>query len=107
MLKEILENMTIYIEDESIDCWNQASSNKDVWFSRIYLEFVPWRNWRGMVDVFYNTEETKEQPVVSQSFFGKIITYVQELALFTWRSIVYMETGSSVWKGRWIQETST
>ena len=41
MLKEILENMTLYIEDETMIVGNQASSNKDApIFPEYTLEFV-------------------------------------------------------------------
>lgn len=41
MLKEILENMSIYIEEESMIAGNQASSNKDApIFPEYTLEFV-------------------------------------------------------------------
>ncbi|HGA1436227.1 TPA: pyruvate formate lyase family protein, partial [Streptococcus suis] len=41
MLKEILENMTLYIEEESLIAGNQASSNKDApIFPEYTLEFV-------------------------------------------------------------------
>ncbi|MBZ5797273.1 hypothetical protein K8353_45355, partial [Burkholderia contaminans] len=65
MLKEILENMSIYIEEESMIAGNQASSNKDApIFPEYTLEFVLneldlFEKRDG--DVFYITEETKEQ----------------------------------------------
>lgn len=65
MLKEILENMTLYIEEESLIAGNQASSNKDApIFPEYTLEFVLneldlFEKRDG--DVFYITEETKEQ----------------------------------------------
>ena len=41
MLKQILENMTLYIEDETMIVGNQASSNKDApIFPEYTLEFV-------------------------------------------------------------------
>lgn len=64
MLKNILEKMTIYIEDETLIVGNQASSNKDApIFPEYTLEFVineldKFEKRDG--DVFYITEETKE-----------------------------------------------
>ena len=85
MLKEILENMTIYIEDESMIAGNQASSNKDVSiFPEYTLEFVLkeldlFEN--GMVTSSILRKKRKSSSVVSHRS-GKIITYVQELELF-------------------------
>ena len=64
MLKNILEKMSIYIEDETLIVGNQASSNKDApIFPEYTLEFVideldKFEKRDG--DVFYITEETKE-----------------------------------------------
>ena len=65
MLKNILEKMTIYIEDETLIVGNQAQSNKDApIFPEYTLEFVMreldlFEKRDG--DVFYITEETKQQ----------------------------------------------
>ncbi|MFX3952250.1 pyruvate formate lyase family protein, partial [Streptococcus suis] len=65
ILKEILENMTLYNEEESLIAGNQASSNKYApIFPEYTLEFVLneldlFEKRDG--DVFYITEETKEQ----------------------------------------------
>ena len=64
MLKNILEKMSIYIEDETLIVGNQASSNRDApIFPEYTLEFVLneldlFEKRDG--DVFYITEETKE-----------------------------------------------
>ena len=103
MLKEILENMTIYIEDESMIAGNQASSNKDApIFPEYTLEFVLkeldlFEKRDG--DVFYITEE-KSNSVVSHHF-GKIITCVHELELFYRKKYLSIwKQDSLVWKGR-------
>ena len=64
MLKNILEKMSIYIEDETLIVGNQASSNKDApIFPEYTMKFVmeeldTFEKRDG--DVFYITEETKE-----------------------------------------------
>lgn len=64
MLKNILEKMSIYIEDETLIVGNQAASNKDApIFPEYTLEFVMneldlFEKRDG--DVFYITEQTKE-----------------------------------------------
>lgn len=64
MLKNILEKMSIYIEEETLIVGNQAASNKDApIFPEYTLEFVineldKFEKRDG--DVFYITEETKE-----------------------------------------------
>ena len=65
MLQNILEKMSIYIEDETILVGNQASSNKDApVFPEYTLKFILdeldlFEKRDG--DVFYITEETKAQ----------------------------------------------
>ncbi len=65
MLKNILENMTIYIEEETKIVGNQASSNNDApVFPEYTMEFIideldKFEKRDG--DVFYITEETKEK----------------------------------------------
>ena len=65
MLKNILENMTIYIEDETMIAGNQASANRS---APIFPEYA--MDWvikeldefdKRDGDAFYITEETKEQ----------------------------------------------
>ena len=53
MLKEILENMTIYIEDESMIAGNQASSNKDapIFPERCDTTELLFRFFRNIEDV--------------------------------------------------------
>ena len=64
MLKNILEKMPIYIEDETLIVGNQASSNKDApIFPEYTMKFVIdeldlFEKRDG--DVFYITEDTKE-----------------------------------------------
>ena len=65
MLKNILEKMTIYIEDQTVIVGNQASSNKDApIFPEYTLDFVldeldTFEKRDG--DVFYITQQTKDQ----------------------------------------------
>lgn len=65
MLKKILECMTIYIEDKTLIAGNQATKNTNApIFPEYTLEFVMneldlFEQRDG--DVFYITEETKEQ----------------------------------------------
>lgn len=104
MLKEILENMTIYIEDESMIAGNQASSNKDApIFPEYTLEFVLKELdllKSGMVTSSILRKKRKSSSVVSHRS-GKIITYVQELELFYLKKYLSIwKQDSSVWKGR-------
>ena len=65
MLQKILEHMTVYIEDKSLLAGNQATKNRNApVFPEYTLEFVMneldlFEKRDG--DVFYITEETKEQ----------------------------------------------
>ena len=65
MLKKILENMSIYIEDRTLLAGNQATKNRNApVFPEYTLKFVIdeldlFEKRDG--DVFYITEETKEQ----------------------------------------------
>ena len=65
MLQKILENMSIYIEDKSLIAGNQATKNKNApIFPEYTMEFVMneldlFEKRDG--DVFYITEETKQQ----------------------------------------------
>ncbi len=65
MLKNILEKMPIYIDENTLIVGNQASSNRDApIFPEYTMEFVMneldfFEKRDG--DVFYITEETKEQ----------------------------------------------
>lgn len=97
MLKEILENMTIYIEEESMIAGNQASSNKDApIFPEYTLEFVLneldlFEKRDG--DVFYITEETKEQLRSIAPFWENNNLRARAGALLPEEVSVYMETG--------------
>jgi len=77
MLQNILEKMSIYIEDETLIVGNQAESNKDApIFPEYTMEFVIkeldlFEKRDG--DVFYITEETKEK-LRSIAPFGRITT---------------------------------
>ena len=97
MLKEILENMTLYIEDETMIVGNQASSNKDApIFPEYTLEFVLneldlFEKRDG--DVFYITEETKEQIRSIAPFWENNNLRARAGALLPEEVQVYMETG--------------
>ncbi len=97
MLKEILENMTLYIEDETMIVGNQASSNKDApIFPEYTLEFVLneldlFEKRDG--DVFYITEETKEQLRSIAPFWENNNLRARAGALLPEEVQVYMETG--------------
>lgn len=97
MLKEILENMSIYIEEESMIAGNQASSNKDApIFPEYTLEFVLneldlFEKRDG--DVFYITEETKEQLRSIAPFWENNNLRARAGALLPEEVSVYMETG--------------
>ena len=97
MLKEILENMTLYIEDETMIVGNQASSNKDApIFPEYTLEFVLneldlFEKRDG--DVFYITEETKEQLRNIAPFWENNNLRARAGALLPEEVQVYMETG--------------
>ena len=97
MLKEILENMTIYIEDESMIAGNQASSNKD---APIFPEYTFRVRSEGIGsfekrdgDVFYITEETKEQLRSIAPFWENNNLRARAGALLPEEVSVYMETG--------------
>ncbi|SQG82349.1 formate acetyltransferase [Streptococcus uberis] len=97
MLQNILEHMTIYIEDDSFIAGNQASSNKDApIFPEYTLEFVIneldlFEKRDG--DVFYITEETKEQLRSIAPFWENNNLRARAGALLPKEVDVYMETG--------------
>ncbi|PZO95170.1 glycyl radical protein [Streptococcus halichoeri] len=97
MLQEVLENMTIYIEEDSFIAGNQASSNKDApIFPEYTLEFVIkeldlFEKRDG--DVFYITEETKEQLRSIAPFWENNNLRARAGALLPKEVAVYMETG--------------
>lgn len=97
MLKNILEKMSIYIEEETFIVGNQASSNKDApIFPEYTLEFVideldKFEKRDG--DVFYITEETKEQLRSIAPFWENNNLRAKAGALLPEEVHVYMETG--------------
>jgi len=97
MLKNILEKMTIYIEDETLIVGNQASSNKDApIFPEYTLEFVmneldTFEKRDG--DVFYITEETKQQIREIAPFWENNNLRAKGGALLPKEVEVFMETG--------------
>ena len=97
MVKNILKKMHIYIEDETILVGNQASSNKDApIFPEYTLKFVIdeldlFEKRDG--DVFYITEETKQQLREIAPFWEKICLRAKGEALIPEEMKPYMDTG--------------
>lgn len=97
MLKNVLEKMHIYIEDETMIVGNQAASNKDApIFPEYTLEFVIkeldlFEKRDG--DVFYITEETKEQLRSIAPFWENNNLRAKGGALLPEEVNVFMETG--------------
>ncbi|MGG5372192.1 glycyl radical protein [Enterococcus sp. AZ196] len=97
MLKNILEKMSIYIEDETMIVGNQAASNKDApIFPEYTMEFVLneldlFEKRDG--DVFYITEETKEDLRSIVSFWENNNLRAKAGALLPDEVSVFMETG--------------
>lgn len=97
MLKNILEKMSIYIEDETWIVGNQAASNKDApIFPEYTLEFVineldTFEKRDG--DVFYITEETKEALRSIAPFWQNNNLRAKGEALLPEEVNVFMETG--------------
>ena len=97
MLKNILEKMTVYIEDETLIVGNQAQSNRDApVFPEYTMEFVLkeldlFEKRDG--DVFYITEETKEQLRSIAPFWENNNLRARGAALIPKEMDVYMETG--------------
>lgn len=97
MLKNILEKMSIYIEDEILIVGNQAASNKDApIFPEYTLEFVIneldfFEKRDG--DVFYITEETKEKLRSIAPFWENNNLRARGGALLPQEVDVFMETG--------------
>ncbi|MBP3871493.1 MAG: glycyl radical protein [Faecalicoccus sp.] len=97
MVKNILEKMHIYIEDETILVGNQASSNKDApIFPEYTLKFVIdeldlFEKRDG--DVFYITGETKQQLREIAPFWEKICLRAKGEALIPEEMKPYMDTG--------------
>ena len=97
MLRHILENMTIYIEDDTLLAGNQASANRNApVFPEYTLDFVIdeldlFEKRDG--DVFYITEETKEQLRAIAPFWKDNCLRARGFALLPEEVSVYMETG--------------
>lgn len=97
MLKNILEKMSIYIEDETLIVGNQASSNKDApIFPEYTMKFVmeeldTFEKRDG--DVFYITEETKEALRKIAPFWENNNLRAKGEALLPEEVSVFMETG--------------
>ena len=97
MLKNILEKMSIYIEDETLIVGNQAASNKDApIFPEYTLEFVLdeldlFEKRDG--DVFYITEKAKEDLRSIAPFWENNNLRSKGGALLPDEVKVYMETG--------------
>lgn len=97
MLKNILEKMSIYIEDETLIVGNQAASNKDApIFPEYTLEFVIneldlFEKRDG--DVFYITEKTKEDLRSIAPFWENNNLRAKGNALLPEEVSVFMETG--------------
>lgn len=97
MLKNILEKMSIYIEDETLIVGNQASSNKDApIFPEYTMEFVMneldlFEKRDG--DIFYITEKTKEDLRSIAPFWENNNLRAKGGALLPEEVSVFMETG--------------
>lgn len=97
MLKNILEKMSIYIEDETLIVGNQAASNKDApIFPEYTLEFVideldKFEKRDG--DVFYITEEAKAALRSIAPFWENNNLRAKGEALLPEEVNVFMETG--------------
>ncbi len=97
MLKKILENMSIYIEDKTLLAGNQATKNRNApVFPEYTLEFVMneldlFEKRDG--DVFYITEETKDQLRKIAPFWDNNNLRARGEALLPDEVSVFMETG--------------
>ena len=97
MLKNILEKMDIYIEDETILVGNQSSVNRGApVFPEYTMKFIMdeldlFEKRDG--DVFYITEETKEQLRAIAPFWENNNLRARGEALIPDEMQVYMETG--------------
>ena len=97
MLKKILENMSIYIEDKTLLAGNQATKNRNApVFPEYTLEFILneldlFEKRDG--DVFYITEETKDQLRSIAPFWQNNNLRARGEALLPDEVKVFMETG--------------
>ena len=104
MLQKILENMSIYIEDKSLIAGNQATKNKNApIFPEYTMEFVMneldlFEKRDG--DVFYITEETKQQLRDIAPFWENNNLRARGEALLPDEVSVFMETGVFVMEGK-------
>lgn len=97
MLKKVLDKMSIYIEDETILVGNQAKSNRDApIFPEYTLEFVINELDKFELrdgDVFYITEQTKEDLRSIAPFWENNNLRARGMALLPDEVQVFMETG--------------
>ncbi len=97
MLKKILEEMTIYIEDESLIAGNQATKNSNApIFPEYTMEFVLneldlFEKRDG--DIFYITEETKQQLREIAPYWENNNLRARGEAVLPEEVSVFMETG--------------
>lgn len=97
MLQKILENMSIYIEDKTLIVGNQATKNKNApIFPEYTMEFVLneldlFKKRDG--DIFYITEETKQQLRDIAPFWENNNLRARGEALLPEEVSVFMETG--------------
>ncbi|MDK6809571.1 glycyl radical protein [Ligilactobacillus agilis] len=97
MLKNILAKMSLYIDDETLIVGNQASGDKDApIFSEYTLEFVldeldKFEKRDG--DVFYITEETKQQLKKIAPFWEQNNLRAHADTMLPKEVQVYMQTG--------------
>jgi len=97
MLKNILEKMSIYIEEDTLIVGNQAASNRDApIFPEYTLDFVmdeldTFEKRDG--DVFYITEDTKEQLRSIAPFWQNNNLRAKAGALLPEEVQVFMDTG--------------
>ena len=97
MLKNILDKMSIYIEDETILVGNQAKSNRDApIFPEYTLEFVIDELDKFELrdgDLFHITEQTKEDLRSIAPFWENNNLRARGMALLPDEVKVFMETG--------------
>lgn len=97
MLKKILENMSIYIEDKTLIVGNQATKNRNApVFPEYTMKFIleeldEFEKRDG--DVFYITEETKAQLRTLAPFWENNNLRARGEALLPDEVAVFMETG--------------
>jgi pyruvate formate-lyase/glycerol dehydratase family glycyl radical enzyme len=97
MLKQILEGMSIYIEDKTLIVGNQATKNRNApVFPEYTMEFImdeldKFEKRDG--DVFYITEETKQQLRKIAPFWDNNNLRARGEALLPDEVSVFMETG--------------